>query len=111
MDSRLVFRHRSACVINAGGTQRGKQGAPIGHGASPFLCQAAIGKSVVAVMSEGRGEVSGRPGATLLILDWQENPRRECAVRPYRKPTQVGGDQRPQAVERTLGKELGKRAS
>jgi hypothetical protein len=98
MDSWLLFQHRPLHMGN-GGTQEGRWGVPIGHGASPILAPIYRG--------EERGKLRGdlrRPHRPYTVkkspIAWSE--------RPYREPTLVGGDKNPQVVERTLVKELGK---
>ena len=43
MDSWLLFQHRPL-LIGKRGTQEGKRGVPIGHGASPILAPIYRGK-------------------------------------------------------------------
>jgi hypothetical protein len=50
----------------------------------------------------------GRPRPSRVSPNWQEKPRSEDEWCPYRKPTQVGGGERPKVIGRTSVKELGK---
>ena len=52
MDSWLLFQHRPP-NMGSGGTQEGRWGVPIGHGASPILAPIYRG--------EERGELKGDP--------------------------------------------------
>jgi hypothetical protein len=49
MDSRLIFLHHRSSVVNRGGARKGRQGVPIGHGASWPVGHAGVGKSAPAL--------------------------------------------------------------
>src|SRR5207244_6880239 len=87
------------------GDATGQGSRPTGHGRCPLV--ACPGRE------PGR-DVRGGPRAclgTTRVLRCPcrpEKPRHEGAWRPYRKPTPVGGENTPQAHERTSVKEFGK---
>ena len=58
MDSRLIFLHHRSSVVNRGGARKGRQSAPIGHGASWPVGHAGVGKSAPALRAEGLGNPS-----------------------------------------------------
>ena len=83
---------------------------PKGHGASATLGNAGAGKSTPDV----KRNVVGSCGETQCDSA-EPMPSRKASLplkqrRPYRKPTLVGGDESPKAIETTLVKELGKLA-
>ena len=102
MDSRLIFRPRPTPASSNGGTPEDKPGAALERPRPSCDDTRREPRRLV----ERRREVErfGNPAA----FSGQEKPRCEGAGRPYRKPTQVGEDECPQVIGRTLAKELGK---
>ena len=96
MDSRSIVLHRLAHRLSVRGDARGLVSRPIGQGRSRLVaCPGRkpgqdVRRRATASMMFDRSDVSPyRP----------EKPRREVARRPYRKPTQVGRENTPQAHE------------
>ena len=80
---------------------------PNGHGASLTIGNAGAGKSTPDVKRNVAGSCGETQGDSA-----EPMPSRKASLplkqwRPYRKPTLVGGDESPKAIEITLAKELG----
>ena len=104
MDNGLLFPYHFCG--GRGGTRKGKQSAPSGHGAFSVLGNAGAGKSTLdaKLKTEGScGEIQGDSA--------HPKPPRKASLPVTRaavpKPTLVGGDKCPKVIERTLVKELG----
>ena len=125
MDKRLIFRYHQLSAkrhlapkrlhLRAQGRvgQGVSEGGTQGDSVSVLWLQTSklvgweAGKSTSRT-AEKRMRGRRRLGPSHVSPDWQEKPRSEDSWCPYRKPTQVGGGERPKVIGRTSVKELGK---
>ncbi len=105
MDNGLLFPYR--CCGGKGGTRKGKLSVPTGHGASATLGDAGAGKSTPDVKLNVVGSCGETQGDSVEPMPSRKSSLPLKQQRPYRKPTLVGGDESPKAIETTLVKELG----
>ena len=102
MDSRLVFRPRTR-VMKPAGPRMAAPACPLDMARSPRVAplsggEKAGGEAATSVKATGVGASRARKAAG------------GARVRPYRKPTLVGGCGSTKVGERTFVKELGKLA-